>query len=97
MDLTLNSNRDNSSIQKSEARICKNRWKQPCVFSVESQRQRVMLIVREKSTACEVFLSETERASSLGNSIRTWRIAKDRGAWRAAVHRVANSRTLLSN
>ena len=45
MDLTLNSNRDNSSIQKSEARICKNRWKQPCVFSVESQRQRVMLIV----------------------------------------------------
>ena len=67
-----------------------------CFLSGESETEGDVDSLR-KNTACGVFLSETERASSLGNRIRTWRIAKDRGAWRAAGHRVAKSRTLLSN
>ena len=31
------------------------------------------------------------------SSILAWRIPMDRGAWRATVHRVAKSRTRLSN
>lgn len=69
--LSLESNRDNPSIQKSEARVCKNRWKQPCVFSVESQRQRVMLIAWEKVENGKSSFFENERTHCLGSSIKT--------------------------
>lgn len=42
--VTLDNKRDNSSIQKSEARVFKNSWKQPRVFSMKSQGLRAMLI-----------------------------------------------------
>ena len=38
-----------------------------------------------------------EEGMTTHSSILTWRIPMDRGAWRAAVHRVAKSRTQLSN
>ena len=38
-----------------------------------------------------------EEGMTTHSSILTWRIPMDRGAWWAAVHRVAKSRTQLSN
>ena len=39
----------------------------------------------------------TEEGMAILFSILAWRIPMDRGAWRAAVRGVANSRTQLSN
>ena len=38
-----------------------------------------------------------EKEMAIHSSILAWRIPMGRGAWQAAVHRVANSLTLLSN
>ena len=38
-----------------------------------------------------------EEGMAAHSSILAWRIPMGRGAWQAAVHRVANSLTLLSN
>ena len=38
-----------------------------------------------------------EEGMATHSSILAWKIPKDRGAWKAAVHGVAKSRTQLSN
>lgn len=64
-------------FKSQEARVGKNRWKQYCIFSMKSQRQRVILMIWQKSQRCEFVLSENESTDCLRNSIRKLKGSKD--------------------
>ena len=58
---------------------------------------------KESPAMCETWVRSLgqedplEELMATHSSILAWRIPMDRGAWRATVHRVAKSRTRLSN
>ena len=64
--------------------------------------ERLAQIVKTLPTTWETWVRSLgwedllEKGMATHSSILAWRIPIDRGAWRATVHRVANSQTQLS-
>ena len=66
-------------------------WKLPFLLSALLYFLKYFLFILMNYT----FFLEEEMATH--SSILAWRTLMERGAWRATVHGVANSQTLLSN